>query len=141
MVSSACDIRIQLVEISPSLFTGASVPGLIFLGWLSDLLDVRWSILLSSLGSALSVFLLWGFAETLLPLLMFACVYGFLAPSWSALWPRFVATADGDDPHQASTLMSIFIGGMCTTFTVVHKFELIDKLIKEEVLGMFWQLL
>ncbi|KAF9065349.1 major facilitator superfamily domain-containing protein [Rhodocollybia butyracea] len=94
-----------------SLINGASVPGLIFLGWLSDLFDVRWSILLSSLGSAMSVFLLWGFAETLLPLLMFACAYGFLAPSWSALWPRFVATADGDDPRQASTLMSIFLGG------------------------------
>ncbi|KAF9071401.1 major facilitator superfamily domain-containing protein [Rhodocollybia butyracea] len=52
-----------------SLINGASVPGLIFLGWLSDLFDVRWSILLSSLGSAMSVFLLWGFAETLLPFL------------------------------------------------------------------------
>ncbi|KAF9071441.1 major facilitator superfamily domain-containing protein [Rhodocollybia butyracea] len=90
-----------------SLLNGASVPGLIFLGWLSDRLDVRWSILLSSLGSALSVFLLWGFAKTLLPLLVFACIYGFLATSWCALWPRFVAIVDGDDPRQASTLMSI----------------------------------
>ncbi|KAF9071436.1 major facilitator superfamily domain-containing protein [Rhodocollybia butyracea] len=94
-----------------SFINGASVPGLIFLGWLSDLLDVRWSILLSSLGSALAVFLLWGFAETLLPLLVFACIYGFLAPSWCALWPRFVATVDGDDPRQASILMSILFAG------------------------------
>ncbi|KAE9398983.1 MFS general substrate transporter [Gymnopus androsaceus JB14] len=94
-----------------AFINGASVPGLVFLGWLSDLLDVRWSILLSSLGSALSVFFLWGFTESLAPLLTFACVYGFLAQSWSALWPRFVATADGDDPRQASTLMGIFVAG------------------------------
>ena len=86
---------------------------MIFLGWLSDAYDVQWSILISSLGSALSVFLLWGFAKSLTPLLVFACVYGFLGPTWSALWPRFVATSDKDDPdpRQASTLMGIFIAG------------------------------
>ncbi|KAE9395387.1 MFS general substrate transporter [Gymnopus androsaceus JB14] len=88
---------------------GASIPGPIFLGWLSDSFDIRWSILLSSLGSALSVFFLWGFTESLAPLLAFACVYGFLTPSWGALWPRFVASVDGDDPRQASMLMGIFI--------------------------------
>ncbi|KAJ3913037.1 MFS general substrate transporter [Lentinula edodes] len=94
-----------------SFLNGASVPGLIFLGWLSDALDVQWSILISSLGSASAVFFLWGFSESLSPLLVFSCVYGFLAPSWSALWPRFVATSDGDDPRQASSLMGIFIAG------------------------------
>ncbi|KAJ3788249.1 MFS general substrate transporter [Lentinula aff. detonsa] len=94
-----------------AFLNGASVPGLIFLGWLSDAFDIRWSILISSLGSALAVFFLWGFSEKLAPLLAFACIYGFLAPSWSALWPRFVATSDGDDPRQASSLMGIFIAG------------------------------
>lgn len=98
------------------LYIGASVPGLIFLGWLSDALDVQWSILISSLGSASAVFFLWGFSESLSPLLVFSCVYGFLAPSWSALWPRFVATSDGDDPRQASSLMGIFIAGVSRNF-------------------------
>ncbi|KIK61870.1 hypothetical protein GYMLUDRAFT_558032 [Collybiopsis luxurians FD-317 M1] len=107
-----------------SFLNGASVPGLVFIGYLSDLKNgVRYSILLSSLGSALSVFLIWGFAKTLAPLLVFSCIYGFLAPSWSALWPRFVASADkkggdgeaggggGEDPKQASTIMGIFVAG------------------------------
>ncbi|KIK52303.1 hypothetical protein GYMLUDRAFT_970230 [Collybiopsis luxurians FD-317 M1] len=95
-----------------SLFNGASALGLVFLGWLSDAFDVQWSILISSVGSALAVFLLWGFARSFAPLLVFACVYGFLGPSWTALWPRFVATSDRDpDPRQASTLMGTFIAG------------------------------
>ncbi|KAF5381411.1 hypothetical protein D9757_009076 [Collybiopsis confluens] len=96
-----------------SLFNGSTAIGLIFLGWLSDYLDVRWAILISSLGSAISVFFIWGFAKSLTPLLAFACVYGFLGPAWSALWPRFVVMSDKDDldPRQASTLMGIFIAG------------------------------
>ncbi|KAF9060264.1 major facilitator superfamily domain-containing protein [Rhodocollybia butyracea] len=73
-----------------SFINGASVPGLIFLGWLSDLLDVRWSILLSSLGSALAVFLLWASQRPFSPSL---------------------STVDGDDPRQASILMSILFAG------------------------------
>ena len=44
-------------------------------------------------------------------LLVFAAVYGFLAPSWSALWTKFASTVGGDDPHLSSMLMCIFIAG------------------------------
>ncbi|KIY65693.1 MFS general substrate transporter [Cylindrobasidium torrendii FP15055 ss-10] len=97
--------------ISLSLMNGASALGLVFLGYLSDRFDIRTTILISAIGSALSVFLLWGFATTLGPLLVFALTYGFLAPSWSALWPRFVGKVAGDDPTESSTMMCIFIAG------------------------------
>ncbi|KAF8916010.1 major facilitator superfamily domain-containing protein [Mucidula mucida] len=102
--------------IALSLMNGASAPGLVFLGYISDRLDLRASILLSALGSALSVLLIWGFASSLPPLLVFACIYGFLAPSWSALWPRFVfvargSAAGGEDPGESATLMCIFVAG------------------------------
>ncbi|KAF8893516.1 major facilitator superfamily domain-containing protein [Infundibulicybe gibba] len=90
---------------------GASAPGLIFVGWLSDRFDLRLSIALTAIGSSLSVFLLWGFATKLPLLAIFAFVYGLLAPSWSALWPRFISTVAGDDPHVSSTLLSVFLGG------------------------------
>ncbi|KAI3607739.1 mfs monocarboxylate [Moniliophthora roreri] len=98
--------------LSVSLVNGLSAPGLIFFGYLSDRFDLRISILLSSVGSALSVFFLWGFSNTISPFILFACVYGFLGPSWSALFPRFVSASIGDDPYQSSVLLSIFLAAM-----------------------------
>ncbi|KAI3607741.1 mfs monocarboxylate [Moniliophthora roreri] len=97
--------------LSVSLVNGFSAPGLIFFGHLSDRFDLRISILLSSVGSALSVFLLWGFSNSIAPFVLFACVYGFLGPSWSALFPRFVSASIGDDPRQSSVLFSLFLAG------------------------------
>jgi MFS family permease len=88
---------------------GSHVFGLIVLGYLSDNFDLRLSILLSALGSSLTVFFLWGFSNSLAPLVIFAAVYGFLAPSWSALWPRFISSVVGDDVQTSETLMSIFL--------------------------------
>jgi hypothetical protein len=51
---------------------GASVPGAIFIGWATDRLDLRWPILLSTVGAAASVFLLWGFAQSGVQLAFFA---------------------------------------------------------------------
>ncbi|THU81514.1 MFS general substrate transporter [Dendrothele bispora CBS 962.96] len=93
-----------------SLMNGASAPGLVFLGWLSDT-NVSQSILISSLSSSLSVFFLWGFTGGLGPLLAFACVYGFMALSWSAMWPRFVSAAAIDDPIQISNVMGLLVFG------------------------------
>ncbi|KAG7446619.1 MFS general substrate transporter [Guyanagaster necrorhizus] len=96
---------------SLSLMNGASAPGLIFIGYLSDRFDLRISIFISALGSSLAVLFIWGFTIHIAPLLVFACIYGFLAPSWSAMWPRFISTVAGDDPHQASIMMGIFMAG------------------------------
>ncbi|KAJ7760996.1 MFS general substrate transporter, partial [Mycena metata] len=94
-----------------SVLNGASVPGLIFLGWLSDRFDLRISIVVSGLGSALAVFLLWGLSKSLPQLMVFSFVYGFLGASWSALWPRFIASIVGDDPRMSSFVLTAFIGG------------------------------
>ncbi|KAK0245399.1 MFS general substrate transporter [Armillaria nabsnona] len=94
-----------------SLMNGTSAPGCIFLGYLSDRFDLRISIFLSALGSSFAVLCIWGFTTHLATLLVFAAVYGFLAPSWSALWTKFASTVGGDDPHLSSMLMCIFIAG------------------------------
>ncbi|KAJ7162104.1 MFS general substrate transporter, partial [Mycena filopes] len=94
-----------------SMLNGASVPGLIFLGWLSDHFDLRISIVVSGLGSALAVFRLWGLSKSLAQLMVFSFVYGFLGASWSALWPRFIAAIVGDDPRMSSLVLTAFIGG------------------------------
>ncbi|KAJ6622018.1 MFS general substrate transporter [Mycena sp. CBHHK59/15] len=98
-------------SLTVSVLNGASVPGLIFLGWLSDRFDLRISMLVSTIGSALAVFLLWGLSASLPLLMVFSFVYGFLGPSWSSLWPRFATAIAGDDPRQSSIVFTIIYGG------------------------------
>lgn len=69
-----------LALFTSSLFELAtSMPGLILIGGMSDKLDLRVSICLSTVGSALAIFLVWGFTAKLAPLLVFACIYGFFS--------------------------------------------------------------
>jgi len=79
------------------------------MGWLSDKFDLRISMILSSLGSSLSVFLVWGMSGSLAPYIVFACVYGFLGTTWVALFPRFVSATIGNDPKRSSSLLAIFL--------------------------------
>ncbi|KAK1230353.1 hypothetical protein PQX77_006563 [Marasmius sp. AFHP31] len=111
--SFASDLNLSSTvgTLTVALVNGASGPGLIFFGWLSDRFDLRIPILLSSLGSAVSVFLIWGLARGVAPLLVFACLYGFLAPSWGALYPRFASASVGDDSKHSSSLVYIFMAG------------------------------
>lgn len=102
-------------------YLGASVPGLIFLGWLSDRFDLRIAMIVSTLGSALAVFLLWGLSNSLPPLMVFSFIYGFLGPSWSALWPRFITSIVGDDPRMSSLVLTVFIGGKNIEFPKLNQ--------------------
>lgn len=83
---------------------------MIFIGWLSDR-NLRISMALSSAGAALAVFLLWGLSPSLPSYAVFASAYGFLGPSWGALYPRFATATAEDDPRLSSLLLSIFLAG------------------------------
>ncbi|KAK0214275.1 major facilitator superfamily domain-containing protein [Armillaria nabsnona] len=65
-----CDLSRNLVLIPDECHSaGASAPGLIFLGYLSDRFDLRISIFISALGSSLAVLFIWGFTTHIAPLL------------------------------------------------------------------------
>lgn len=65
----------------------ASVIGCVSMGAIIDTWDVTTCILLSTIGSSLAVFLLWGFSLSLAPLLVFAAAYGLFAGSYTSTWP------------------------------------------------------
>lgn len=69
------------------LFNIASVFGCIGMGNLVDRLHVTTCILVSTVGSTLSIFLLWGFSTTIPPLLTFCILYGLFAGSFSSTYP------------------------------------------------------
>ncbi|KAL6714465.1 hypothetical protein ACLMJK_007889 [Lecanora helva] len=69
-----------------SLFNATSVFGQVTLGTLSDHVHVTSVILISTIGTTLSVFLLWGLSASLPLLSIFSIAYGLFAGGFSSTW-------------------------------------------------------
>lgn len=69
-----------------SLLNAASVLGMILIGALTDRYHISTVLLISSLGSAFSVFFLWGLAVTELTLYAFVLIYGVFAGGYTSTW-------------------------------------------------------
>ena len=61
-----------------ALFNSAGVIGQVLIGYLSDRFPYPWIMFANALGSAIAAFLLWGFADTLVTVLIFAVIFGGL---------------------------------------------------------------
>ncbi|KAH7417975.1 major facilitator superfamily domain-containing protein [Cadophora sp. MPI-SDFR-AT-0126] len=85
----------------------SQIIGLLSIGHVSDFVDVHLLLLASSLGSAIVVYVLWGLSKTMLHLCFFALLFGFMAGSFEALFPRF-ATALTDNPAAELTFFGFF---------------------------------
>ncbi|KAE8453211.1 hypothetical protein EG329_011278 [Mollisiaceae sp. DMI_Dod_QoI] len=98
-----------------SLLNLFSVLGAIFLGHLCDRLHVVTVILISTLGSTLSIFLFWGFGTKLPLLTCFVTAYGFFAGGYSAIWTGMMneVRRDGERGRNAGMgqLMGVFAAG------------------------------
>ncbi|KAG8686256.1 hypothetical protein FRC09_014254 [Ceratobasidium sp. 395] len=92
-----------------SLMNASGIPGSVILGHFADKYDLRIIMLVSILGSSLSVLLLWGLSSSLPPLLAFALIYGCLAAPFSSLWPKFCSVVS-NKPHHTTQLIGIFVG-------------------------------
>lgn len=69
------------------LFNVASVFGCVFMGAITDKLHVTTCIAISTIGSTLGVFIVWGFSMSLGALYVFCIIYGFFAGSYTSTWP------------------------------------------------------
>ncbi|KAF2016388.1 MFS general substrate transporter [Aaosphaeria arxii CBS 175.79] len=72
-------------------FNVASVFGCVFMGTIIDRWHVTTCIAVSTIGTSLSVFLIWGFATSMAPLLIFCVSYGFFAGSFTSTYPGIMA--------------------------------------------------
>jgi MFS family permease len=73
-----------------TLFNLGSIFGFIVMGWIVDRTHATTCILLSTVGSTLSVFLIWGFSLSLPPLYVFSITYGVFAGSYATTWPAVI---------------------------------------------------
>ncbi|EPE24735.1 MFS general substrate transporter [Glarea lozoyensis ATCC 20868] len=104
-----------------ALFSLASTPGGIVHGILCDRSSPTLIILLSSLGSALAVFVFWGLAtESPLPLLVvFALVYGFFAGGFSSTYPGVEKELKSQDEElDTGLVMGCLLGGRGVGYVV-----------------------
>jgi hypothetical protein len=78
----------KMASLLPALVSISCTPGLFFLAYLCDhAVSVHTLVLISSLGAALAVFLLWGLAQSSLAvLIVFTIMYGFFAGGFSAVY-------------------------------------------------------
>ncbi|KAI9371433.1 MFS general substrate transporter [Aspergillus egyptiacus] len=77
----------SLQALTVILFNVASVIGCVVMGAIVDKVDVTVCILVSTVGSTIGVFLIWGFSMSLAPLYVFAVIYGLFAGSYTSTWP------------------------------------------------------
>ena len=72
--------------VTVSLFNATSVLGTVVFGSLTDRIHVTSVILISAIGTTLSVFLLWGLSASLPILCIFSVTYGVFAGGFSSTW-------------------------------------------------------
>ncbi|CAG8897915.1 unnamed protein product [Penicillium salamii] len=84
----------------------ATVIGQLGFGALSDRVNNALVLpVITGVVSSTATFLLWGFAKSLSPLLVFSVVYGLFAGAYVVVWPRFGSMLS-DDPQLVYSLMA-----------------------------------
>jgi predicted MFS family arabinose efflux permease len=93
------------------LFGGCSIFGSFIFGFFADRLQVSTCILVSSVGSVLSIFLFWGLSDQVALLAVFAITYGFFAGAYSSTWPGVLKEMRRMDQNVETGLMYGILSG------------------------------
>ncbi|KAJ9296497.1 hypothetical protein DTO271G3_5195 [Paecilomyces variotii] len=87
----------------------ASVFGCVLMGTLVDRYHATTCILISTVGTTIAVFLLWGFSLSLAPLLIFCIAYGIFAGSFSSTWPAVMKEVQKTNSLAEPTIVFAFL--------------------------------
>ena len=94
------------------LFNVTSVLGTILMGALVDRFDTTWLIFISTIGTTISVFLLWGMATSLPLLAIFSLCYGLSAGGFSTIWTGMTREVKKlDDRFESSLIFGFWAAG------------------------------
>jgi len=102
------------------LLNGAGFVGCLCMGAATDKYHVVHCLLVSATGSAVGVFLLWGFSTSLAPLYVFCIIYGAFAGCQSSAWSAIVRDTQrkrrGTDSGMAWACLSAGkgVGNLCS---------------------------
>jgi MFS family permease len=88
----------------------ATVFGCVAMGWTVDRWHITTCILVSTIGSTLSIFLLWGFSTHLPLLLVFYFMYGLFAGCYTTTYPGIMKTISKSHQAADSTMVFALLG-------------------------------
>lgn len=77
----------------------------IIIGAASDKYDVTNVIIVSAIGSTISIFLIWGFSSSIAPLYIFSILYGLFGGGFSSCWAAIVREVRSRDPRAEQTVV------------------------------------
>ncbi|XWW94738.1 hypothetical protein V2A60_002685 [Cordyceps javanica] len=80
----------------------ATVVGCVTMGWLTDRLHVTTCILVSTAGTAVGTFALWGLGRNLATLYAFCALYGMFAGAYTSTWPGIMRQLTTAPPGRGS---------------------------------------
>lgn len=96
--ASKMGVNELLSSLTVILFNITSVFGSIMIGFLSDRYHVTTCLLITTAGSVISVFFIWGFSSSLWSLYLFCIVYGLLAGGYSSTWSSIAHEVQHSNP-------------------------------------------
>jgi predicted MFS family arabinose efflux permease len=89
----------------------SQVGGQLTFGYLSDKqLSINVLLAVSSVVAAIATLVAWGLARSMLPLILFALLYGFFGAGYTAMWARMV-TAVSTEPSASQAMFGLFCFG------------------------------
>ncbi|KAJ5511023.1 Major facilitator superfamily domain general substrate transporter [Penicillium expansum] len=94
-----------LSSLTVTLLNLASVFGSVTMGHLADRYHAITCITISTVGSTLAVFFLWGFSTSLPTLFVFSIAYGLFAGCYSATWSGITHEVRRVDPSADATII------------------------------------
>ncbi|KAJ5287925.1 Major facilitator superfamily domain general substrate transporter [Penicillium angulare] len=98
-----------LSSLTVTLFNLTSVLSSVLVGFLSDRYHVTIPILITTIGSALSILFLWGFATSIPALYIFCIAYGLLAGGYSSTWSGVAQQIQRANPMADTTVIFPFM--------------------------------
>lgn len=94
-----------LASLTVTALNLASVFGSVSMGFLSDRWPTLTCVSISTAGTAVSVYLIWGFATTIPVLIVFGVAYGIFAGGYSAIWSGMIREIQNDNPAADATII------------------------------------
>lgn len=94
-----------LASLTVTALNLASVFGSVSMGFLSDRCHTLTCVSISTAGTVVSVFLIWGFSTTVPILIVFGVAYGIFAGGYSAIWSGMIREIQKDNPGADATII------------------------------------
>jgi MFS family permease len=98
-----------MASLTVTLVNLTTVFGSVLMGFLSDRYHITTCIMMSTIGTVVAVFFVWGFATSIPPLYIFCIAYGLVAGGFSSTWAGVSNEVQKANPLADATVIFPFM--------------------------------